>query len=85
MDAVREEVVRGNQRKGRRRARTVSTNIKCKDNEFRPCSIMGSVRNRNVALLIRGGDAWALMTITQATRLSQWIMQAVEEAEARIL
>ena len=68
---------------GDRRSRSVSTNIKCEDNDGRPCRVKGSVRQKYVSLSIHGGDEWAHMTTKQAIRLAQWIVQAVEEAEAR--
>jgi hypothetical protein len=68
---------------GARRARSVSTNIKCEDNRGRTCRVKGSVRAKYVSLSIHGGDEWAHMTTKQAMRLAQWIVKAVGEADAR--
>lgn len=62
---------------------SVSVSVQCVDNAYEPCEVKLSVREKKVALFIRGGDEWAHLTPRQAKRLAQWLMRGAEEADQR--
>ncbi len=61
----------------------VSTDIRCLDNQDVACRLKGSVRNFQLSLSIKGGDAWAHLDRKQAGRLANFIQAAITEIDQR--